>query len=130
MAVESREYYKKGEKGFSAENLAKAVLRKVDMSASKVRRVANLIRGKKVDVALNILSNVSNKPAVLIGKTLKSAIANAENKGLDPDELIVKTVYIDEGPTLKRFRARAMGKAGKIRRRSCHITVMVSKGEV
>jgi large subunit ribosomal protein L22 len=130
MAIESREYYKKGEKGFEAESSARAVLRRADMSASKVRRVANLIRGKKVDVALNVLSNLPNRSATLISKVLKSAIANAENKGLDPDDLFVKTIYVDEGPTLKRFRPRAMGRANRIRRRTCHITVMVSKGEV
>ena len=58
---------------------------------------------------------------------MKSAIANAEQKGLDPDELVVKAAYVDEGPTMKRFRPRAMGRANMIRRRTCHITVIVGK---
>lgn len=97
------------------------------ISAQKARLVADQIRGFPVEHALNTLSFSSKKAATLIKKVLASAIANAEhNLGADVDELHVKTVCIDEGPTMKRFRARAKGRASKIFKRSCHITVVVS----
>jgi large subunit ribosomal protein L22 len=127
MAVESREYYKEGERGFKSPEEARAIWRRARMSASKVRLVVDLIRGKHVEEALAILSNTPKKSARMVEKVVKSAIANAEQKGLDPDELVVKAAYVDEGPTMKRFRPRAMGRANMIRRRTCHITVIVGK---
>ena len=129
MAVEQREYYQQGERGFATPDEARAVWRRARMSASKVRLVIDLIRGKQVDQALATLANTPRKAARMIEKVLKSAIANAEQKGLDPEELIVKRAYVDEGPTMKRVKPRAMGRANVIRRRTCHITVVVGKPE-
>ena len=129
MAVEQREYYQQGERGFATPDEARAVWRRARMSASKVRLVIDLIRGKQVDQALATLANSPRKAARMIEKVLKSAIANAEQKGLDPEELIVKKAYVDEGPTMKRVKPRAMGRANIIRRRTCHITVVVGKPE-
>jgi len=129
MAVEQREYYQQGERGFATPDEARAVWRRARMSASKVRLVIDLIRGKQVDQALATLANSPRKAARMIEKVLKSAIANAEQKGLDPEELIVKRAYVDEGPTMKRVKPRAMGRANVIRRRTCHITVVVGKPE-
>ena len=129
MAVEQREYYQQGERGFATPDEARAVWRRARMSASKVRLVIDLIRGKQVDQALATLANSPRKAARMIEKVLKSAIANAEQKGLDPEELIVKRAYVDEGPTMKRVKPRAMGRANIIRRRTCHITVVVGKPE-
>lgn len=129
MAVEQREYYQQGERGFATPDEARAVWRRARMSASKVRLVIDLIRGKQVDQALATLANTPRKAARMIEKVLKSAIANAEQKGLDPEELIVKRAYVDEGPTMKRVKPRAMGRANIIRRRTCHITVVVGKPE-
>jgi len=91
--------------------------------------VVDLIRGKHVEQALAILQNSPKKAARMVEKVLKSAIANAEQKGLDPEELVVKRAYVDEGPTMKRVKPRAMGRANIIRRRTCHITVVVGKPE-
>jgi len=129
MAVDQREYYQQGERGFATPEEARAVWRRARMSASKVRLVIDLIRGKQVDQALATLANSPKKAARMIEKVLKSAIANAEQKGLDPEELIVKRAYVDEGPTMKRVKPRAMGRANIIRRRTCHITVVVGKPE-
>ena len=129
MAVEQREYYQQGERGFATPEEARAVWRRARMSASKVRLVVDLIRGKQVDQALATLANSPKKAARMIEKVLKSAIANAEQKGLDPEELIVKRAYVDEGPTMKRVKPRAMGRANIIRRSTCHITVVVGKPE-
>ncbi|WP_456090130.1 50S ribosomal protein L22 [Oceanobacter kriegii] len=105
-----------------------AVLRGARLSAQKARLVADQIRGKKVDDALEILSFSTKKGADLVKKVLESAIANAEhNDGADVDELIVSTVYADEGLTMKRIRPRAKGRADRIFKRTCHITVKVSE---
>lgn len=129
MAIEQRGYYKKGERGFATPEEARAVWKRARMSASKVRLIVNLIRGKQVDQALAILANTPRKSARMVEKVLKSAIANAEQKGLDTEELVVKRAYVDEGPTMKRVKPRAMGRANVIRRRACHITVVVGKPE-
>jgi large subunit ribosomal protein L22 len=98
------------------------------MSAQKARLVADQIRGKGVEEALNLLTFSPKKAAALIKKTLESAIANAEhNEGLDVDELRVATVFVDEGSTMKRIMPRAKGRADRILKRSCHITVMVAE---
>ena len=98
------------------------------ISAQKARLVADQIRGKRVDEALNILAYSPKKGADLVKKVLDSAIANAEhNNGLDVDELIVSTVFVDEGMTMKRIKPRAKGRADRILKRSCHITVKVAE---
>jgi large subunit ribosomal protein L22 len=104
-----------------------AVLKFVRLSPQKARRVADLVRGKKVDEALNILKYSKQKPAAVLRKVLESAIANAENNnGADVDELKVSTIYIDEGPVLKRIMPRAKGRADRIVKPTSHITVKVS----
>jgi len=95
-------------------------------SAQKVRLVADLIRGKKVSQALDILT-YTNKKAVLVKKVLESAIANAEhNDGADIDDLKVTKIFVDEGPSMKRIMPRAKGRADRILKRTSHITVVVS----
>ncbi len=98
------------------------------ISAQKARLVADQIRGKRVDEALNILAYSPKKGAELVKKVLDSAIANAEhNNGLDVDELMVSTIFVDEGMTMKRIKPRAKGRADRILKRSCHITVKVAE---
>lgn len=97
-------------------------------SAQKARLVADQVRGLSVDKALNILTFSPKKAAVLVKKVLESAIANAEhNEGADVDELKVSTIYVDEGTSLKRIMPRAKGRADRITKRTCHITVKVSE---
>jgi large subunit ribosomal protein L22 len=104
----------------------KSIVRGVRMSADKGRLVADLIRGKKVDQALSILTFTPRKAAVIVKKALESAIANAEhNDGADIDELKVKSIYVEQGATLKRFRARAKGRGNRISKGTCHIYVTV-----
>jgi len=106
----------------------RAVLRHCRMSATKARVVLNLIRGEDVDRATEILRNTPREAAEIIGKVLASAVANAvHNDGEDAEELYVSACYADEGVTLKRWRPRARGRATRIRKRSCHITVIVSR---
>lgn len=105
-----------------------AVLRGARLSAQKARLIADQIRGKRVDTALEVLSFSNKKGADLMKKVLESAIANAEhNNGADVDELCVSTVFVDEGTTLKRIMPRAKGRADRIMKRTCHITVKVSE---
>lgn len=104
-----------------------AKLRYARISAQKVRLVADMIRGKSVALATDLLVFSNKKAAVLMKKVLDSAIANAEhNEGADIDELKVSKVFVDEGPTAKRLHARARGRSDRILKRTCHITVMVS----
>lgn len=104
-----------------------AVLRHARISPQKARLVADQVRGMPVEKALNLLKFSNKKAADMIKKVLDSAIANAEhNDGADIDELTVSTIYVDEGPTLKRIKTRAKGRADRIFKRSCHITVKVS----
>ena len=104
----------------------RAVLRGVRLSVDKGRLVADLIRGKKVDQALNTLEFTQKKAAGIIKKVLESAIANAEhNDGADIDELKVTTIYVEKGAILKRFTARAKGRGDRISKQSCHIYVTV-----
>ncbi|WP_026959666.1 MULTISPECIES: 50S ribosomal protein L22 [Aliagarivorans] len=96
-------------------------------SAQKARLVADQIRGQKVEEALVTLQFSSKKAAALVKKVLESAIANAEhNEGADIDELKVAKIFVDDGPTLKRIRPRAKGRADRIIKRTSHITVVVS----
>lgn len=104
-----------------------AKLRYARISAQKGRLVADQIRGLPVEQALNLLIFSKKKGAVLVKKVLDSAIANAENnEGADVDELKVKTVTVDEGPTMKRMHARAKGRGSRILKRTSHITVTVA----
>jgi len=106
----------------------RAVLRYYHMSASKARVVLDNIRGKDVNTARDILAGTTREAADVILKLMSSAIANAvNNDGLNADDLYVAAAYADEGPTMKRFTPRARGRAGRIRKRSCHITVIVAK---
>jgi large subunit ribosomal protein L22 len=104
----------------------KAILRGVRLSDQKGRLVADQIRGKPVDQALNILAFSPKKGAGILKKVLESAIANAEhNDGADIDALKVKTIYVEKGPVLKRFTARAKGRGNRIVKPTCHIYVTV-----
>jgi large subunit ribosomal protein L22 len=106
---------------------ATAKLSHARLSAQKGRLVADQIRGLPVEQALNILSFSSKKGAGLVKKVLESAIANAEhNEGADIDELKVSAVFVNEGPTMKRIRARAKGRASRILKRTSHINVTVA----
>ncbi|EGR2797073.1 50S ribosomal protein L22 [Vibrio navarrensis] len=97
------------------------------ISPQKARLVADLIRGKSVDQALEILTFSNKKAAELVKKVLESAIANAEhNEGADIDDLRVAKIFVDEGPTMKRIMPRAKGRADRILKRSSHITVVVA----
>ncbi len=97
------------------------------LSAQKARLVADQIRGKGVEEALDILAFSTKKGAAIVKKVLESAIANAEhNEGADVDELKVKTIFVDEGVSLKRIKPRAKGRADRITKRTCHITVKVA----
>lgn len=107
-----------------------AKLRGAKLSAQKARLVADQVRGKPVEEALDILAFSPKKGAALMKKVLESAIANAEhNEGADVDELRVSTVFVDEGMTMKRIKPRAKGRADRILKRSCHITVKVADEE-
>ncbi|MBT8207918.1 MAG: 50S ribosomal protein L22 [Acidimicrobiia bacterium] len=109
---------------------AKASARHVRQSPYKVRRVLDLVRGMPVDDALATLSFTNRRAAPTISKVIESAMANAEhNFAMDREDLVVAEAYADEGPTLKRFRPRARGRATKIRKRTSHITIVVSDGE-
>lgn len=110
---------------------SRAVLRNVRVSPQKARLVADLVRGQDVGEALEMLTFTRKKSAPIIKKLVESAIANAEHEAgrsdskLDVDELYVKTIYVDQGPTLRRFRPRAQGRATKIIKKTSHITVVV-----
>ncbi|MDR0565128.1 MAG: 50S ribosomal protein L22 [Azoarcus sp.] len=106
----------------------KASLRGVRLSAQKGRLVADLVRGKTVEHALNILNFSPKKGAKIIQKVVESAIANAEhNDGADIDLLKVKTIHVEQGMTLKRFTARAKGRGNRISKPTCHIYVTVGE---
>lgn len=106
----------------------KAVLRHCRMSATKARQVLDLVRGEDVDRATEILRNTPREAATVVGKVLASAVANAvHNDGEDAEELYISACFADEGTTLKRWRPRARGRATRIRKRTCHITVIVSR---
>ena len=103
-----------------------ANIRGVRISAQKARLVADMIRGKTVAQALNILAFTPKKAADILKKALESAIANAEhNDGADIDELRVTTIYVDKAQSLKRFSARAKGRGNRIEKQTCHIVVKV-----
>jgi len=106
----------------------RAIVRYVGIPASKVKTVIDLIRGKSVREALGILRYTPNFASAVVGKLLRSAMANAENNlGLDPDGLYVAEIYANQGPTLKRIKPRAQGRAYRIRKRTSHITVILDE---
>lgn len=107
---------------------AKAVAKFIRVSPRKARIVAENIKGKAVEEALNILRFTPQKPAEILSKVLYSAISNAEQMpGVDVDSLIVESVVVNEGPTWKRIKPRAMGRAYRVRKRTSHITVVVKE---
>ncbi|GEB35037.1 MULTISPECIES: 50S ribosomal protein L22 [Brevibacillus] len=107
---------------------AKAVARNIRIASRKVRLVVDLIRGKQVGEALAILKHTPKAASPVVEKLLKSAIANAEhNYEMDPNSLVVSKIFVDQGPTLKRFRPRAMGRASRIHKRTSHITVVLNE---
>ncbi|MDY0190643.1 MAG: 50S ribosomal protein L22 [Desulfuromonas sp.] len=107
---------------------AKAKLRYVRMSAQKARLVVDMIRGKNVQDALNILRFSPQKPAGIVSELVKSAVANAEQKGVsDVDAMYVKAITVDQGPALKRFIPRAQGRASKIRKPTSHVQVVLDE---
>ncbi len=108
---------------------ARAVLRFVRISPRKARLIIDLIRGKNVQDAIATLTYLPRSAAKVVKKLLLSAVANAEQKNMNVDELKVATAYVNQGPTLKRFRARAMGRGNVIRKRSSHITLVLSEEE-
>lgn len=106
----------------------RAVARFVRISPRKVRLVMDEVRGKRVEDALNMLAFAPQKGARLLRKLIRSAVSNAQhNSNLDPDSLVVKSVFADEGPALKRFIPRAQGRATQIRKRTSHLTVILDE---
>jgi large subunit ribosomal protein L22 len=107
---------------------ARAVVKYVRISPQKIRKIAGAIKGEPVEKGLNILKFMPQKSAGLLEKVLRSAVANAEeSKNLDVDTLVIRNVLIDQGPTLKRFRARARGRGSRILKRTSYITVVVAE---
>ena len=107
-----------------------ATARYIRISPTKARQVVDLIRGRHVDDARRVLRFNERAASTTVGKVLDSAIANAEhNRNLPADELVVARAWVDEGPTLRRFRPRAMGRATRVRKRTCHISVVVGRPE-
>ncbi|MGM0501325.1 MAG: 50S ribosomal protein L22 [Bacillota bacterium] len=109
---------------------AKAIAKEVRISPRKARLVIDLVRGKDVAEAIGILKNTPKKASGIIEKVLNSAIANAEhNHGMIADELEVSEAFVDQGPTMKRYKPRAMGQASPINKRTSHITIKVAEKE-
>lgn len=105
----------------------KAVLKFVRISPQKVRKLVDVVKGKPAEAAIDMLKFMPQKGAAIVEKMIRSAVANAEqNHNLDVDTLVVKNVMADQGPTLKRFRARARGRGTRILKRTAHITVVLS----
>jgi len=113
--------------------MSKAVLRFARVAPRKARLVANLVRGRDVSEAIEMLTFTEKKSAPMIRKLVESAVANAEvaaergASGLDIDDLYIKTIYVDEGPVLRRFRPRAQGRATRINKKTAHITVVLAE---
>ena len=109
---------------------SKAVLRYNRQSPYKVRKVLNSVRGLKVGAAINYLHFSPEKASVAIEKTIRSAVSNLmqndSSNGIDPDILKIKEAYVNQGPVMKRFRAASMGRASRLRRPSCHLTIVLS----
>lgn len=108
----------------------KAIARYIRMSPRKVRLVVDVVRGKSVEEAINILHFIPKRGSSPVEKVLRSAVANAMNKEeaskLEPEDLFIKGIWVDQGPTMRRYNPGPMGRANLIRKRFCHITVVVS----
>jgi large subunit ribosomal protein L22 len=106
----------------------KAVGKYISVSPQKARLVADLVRGKAVSESISIMEYTPKVASRYIFKLINSAVANSSNReGIDVDTLFVKKIFVDQGPTLKRFRARAMGRGTRILKRTCHITVVLEE---
>ncbi len=106
----------------------KAVTKYVRISPQKVRKLVDAIKGQPVESGLNMLKYMPQKAAGLVEKTVRSAAANADsNHGIDVDSLVIQNLIVDQGPSLKRFRARARGRGARILKRSSHITVVLAE---
>ncbi|BBO85547.1 50S ribosomal protein L22 [Desulfosarcina ovata subsp. sediminis] len=109
----------------------RATQRHVRISPQKVRMIADAIKGKPAEDAINALKFMPQKSAGIVEKIMRSAVANADqNTSIDVDELIVSNLFVDQGPSLKRFKARARGRGARILKRTSHITVVLSEGLV
>jgi large subunit ribosomal protein L22 len=105
---------------------ARAIARYIAISPFKTRPVVDLVRGRPVDEALAILRYTPKRASVILQKVIRSAMANADAKGAAVDELVVRTIYVDQGPIMKRWRPRAFGRANRMLKRTSHITVVVA----
>lgn len=106
----------------------KAVARYVRISSQKVRKIIDVIKGKPVEVGLDMLKFMPHKASAIVEKIIRSAVANADqNHEIDVDSLVIRNVIADQGPTLKRFKARARGRGTRILKRSSHITVVLAE---
>ena len=109
---------------------AKAVEKYIRMSPRKIRYVVDLIKSKSIEDAIDILSFTPRRAATVVKKAIQSAMANAtENHDMEEDDLFISKILVNEGPTLKRFRPRARGRATRIRKRTAHLTVYISDGK-
>lgn len=109
----------------------KAVSKYVRISPQKVRALVDAVKGKPVEAALNTLKFMPLKGAAMVEKTMRSAVANADqNAGIDVDNLVVRNIIADQGPVLKRFRARARGRGARVLKRTSHITVILAEEPV
>src|SRR4051794_12326247 len=115
-------------RGGTSMQQAKSIARFVRIAPRKVQLVIDLIRGKQVGEAIAILRHTPKAASPIVEKVLNSAIANAEhNYSMDPNNLVISQTFVNQGPTMKRFRPRAMGRASRINKRTSHITVVVSE---
>lgn len=107
----------------------RAIAKYVRISPQKVRKLIDAVKGKPVDAGLNLLKFMPQKAASIVEKTIRSAVANADqHPDMDVDSLVIQNITADQGPTLKRFRARARGRGTRILKRTSHITVILSEG--
>ena len=107
---------------------ARAIAKYVRISPTKVQKVARAVKGQPVEDALSVLGFMPQRSAKILGKVIRSAVANADqNPDIDVDNLLISNIIVDQGPTLKRFRARAMGRATRILKRTSHIKVVLAE---
>lgn len=110
---------------------AKAIAKYVRISPTKVRKIIGAVKGKPADASMNTLGFMPQKAAGIVRKVMQSAVANADkSKNLDIDKLVVRNIIVDQGPTLKRFRARARGRGARILKRTSHITVILAEDSI
>jgi len=108
---------------------AKSTAKYVRTAPRKMRLVTDMIRGRNVEEAKNMLRFTPKRAAKLVAKVLKTAVANAESNNMSGEDLFISSIYVDQGPTLKRWRARAMGRAVMIRKKTSHLTIVVKERE-